>query len=86
MTNETKDRIVLSFYDSPRDNFILDILNGLVSNKRNRSSKLKDIIYQHLYEHPELVELSKNNINTNNNEITITKDNSISNDIIDNLF
>lgn len=86
MTNQTKDRIVLTFYDSNIDNTIIEALNGLVSNKRNRASKIKELLFTFLHEHPEIVEMSKNNINTNNDEITITKDNSISNDIIDNLF
>ena len=41
MTNQTKDRIVLTFYDSNIDNTIIEALNGLVSNKRNRASKIQ---------------------------------------------
>lgn len=85
MTNQTKDRIVLTFYDSNIDNTIIEALNGLVSNKRNRASKIKELLFTFLHEHPEIVEMSKNNSSAKN-ETAVTKISAESESIIDSLF
>ena len=85
MTNQTKDRIVLTFYDSNIDNTIIEALNGLVSNKRNRASKIKELLFTFLHEHPEIVEMSKNNSSAKN-ETAVTKISVESESIIDSLF
>lgn len=85
MTNQTKDRIVLTFYDSNIDNTIIEALNGLVSNKRNRASKIKELLFTFLHEHPEIVEMSKNSSSTKN-ETAVTKISAESESIIDSLF
>ena len=85
MTNQTKDRIVLTFYDSNIDNTIIEALNGLVSNKRNRASKIKELLFTFLHEHPEIVEMSKNSSSAKN-ETAVTKFSAESESIIDSLF
>lgn len=85
MTNQTKDRIVLTFYDSNIDNTIIEALNGLVSNKRNRASKIKELLFTFLHEHPEIVEMSKNSFSAKN-ETAVTKFSAESESIIDSLF
>lgn len=74
-----KDRIIISFYDSNIDNFLLDNIEKLVPNKRARGNKLKELAFLYINEHPEIIP----NLNVTKSEQTITKDDTTGNILAD---